>query len=142
MHLIELSNEEHYKKLDLPHNPPEASVSDKEFEVEYYSIYDRLELIVAEYGTNNAFSEGDYYLEAGIMRSRGIGFEITNDSIVTEELLHRLQHLIVNHAPSWEIHLRSGDFKYGIFVGCDQIFINRDRPAILAHLRSQIAAKD
>ena len=136
MRIIELSEDQYLKRLGSPYNAPDDSVCDTEFDDEYYDLFDKLEPLMAEFGTNNAYGDGDYCLEPRISRSRGLGFEVSNDTIVTEELLRRLQELVATHAPEWEIFLQSGFFEYGIFVGSSEIRIHRNNPGILVGIHS------
>ncbi|WP_395748544.1 hypothetical protein [Prosthecobacter sp.] len=133
---LELSKEDCLSRLDTPYNPPAPSVSDEEFSAEYYRLYDKLEELMALHGENNAFCEGDYYLEPTIMRSRGMGFEVTNSKIVTMDLLRGLQTLVTEHAPEWEIHFRSDNFDYDVFVGPSAVRIYRDSPELLPKIPS------
>ncbi len=104
-----------------------------DFDTEYDALYDRVEAIMSEHGENDAYGGGDYYLEPFIAQSRGLGFEITNASIITDSLLRRLQALIIQHAPRWELHLGSCNFDFGIFIGPESIRMNR-HPGLLRQL--------
>ncbi len=125
MTIISLSEEEYYKHLERPHNPPDPSMPEADFEAEYDALYDRVEAIMTEHGDNSPYSDGDYNLEPYIAPSRGLGFEITNPSIVTESLIRRLQALTIQHAPLWEIYMGSCNFDFGIFIGPESIRMNR-----------------
>jgi len=120
-----LSEDEYYAHLDQPHNPPDPTMPTAAFDAEYYQLFDKVAAIMSEHGENNAYCEGDYYLEPHISQSRGLGFEITNPSIVTEHLLLRLQALVAQHAPSWELFLGSALCDFGIFVGPTIIRMHR-----------------
>ena len=131
MTILELSREEFGQRLDTLYNPPDSSVSDKEFEIEYYRLYDKLEEFMALQGQNDAYGQGDYYLASSIMRSRGMGFEVTNSKIVTMELLRVLQTLVAENAPEWEICFRSDNFDYDVFVSSSAVRIYRNSPDLL-----------
>ena len=135
MHIIELSEKEYFARLETPYHPPDDSISDEQFDEEYYRLFDRLEPLLADFGSNDAYGAGDYYLEPRITRSRGLGFEVTNDDIVTEIFLGSLQHLVATHSPEWELYLRSDGWQYGIFVGPTEVRIHRNGPDILPYIR-------
>ncbi len=116
MTITTLSKEAYYGRLGLPHNPPDPAAPIGNFETEYYGLYERVAAIMSEHGVNNACGEGDYYLEPGKCESRGLGFDITNPSIVSIGLLLRLQSLVAQNAPSWELFLRSSQGDFGIFL--------------------------
>jgi hypothetical protein len=128
-----LSEENYYKHLKRPHHPPDDAMPEADFEAEYDALYDRVEANMSEHGENSAYSDGDYNLEPCIAKSRGLGFEITNPSIVTESLLRRLQALIIQHAPLWEIYMGSCHYDFGIFIGPEKIQMNR-HPGLLRQL--------
>lgn len=65
------------------------------------------------------------------MRSRGMGFEVSNSKIVTMDLLHGLQKLVSESAPEWEIYLRSDNFDYDVFISPSAVRIYRDNPELL-----------
>lgn len=125
MTIIALSEDDYYERLDRPHNPPDPTMPTAAFDEEYYKIFDRVAAIMSEHGENNSYGDGDYNLEPHISQSRGLGFEITNASIVTEHLLRRLQALLVQHAPDWELFLSSSECDFGIFVGPTTIRLHR-----------------
>lgn len=131
MTILNLTRVDCSHRLDTPYNPPAPSISDQEFDQEYYHIYSKLEEFMAAHGENNAFGQGDYYLEPSIMRSRGIGFEVSNPKIVTMALLRGLQKLAADHAPEWEIFLRSDNFDYDVFISPAAVRIYRDNPELL-----------
>ena len=126
MTILNLSREECSHRLDTPYNPPDSSISDQAFDAEYYLLFDKLEEYLAAHGKNDAFGQGDYYLEPSIMRSRGIGFEISNSEIVTMNLLHGLQKLVAENAPEWEIYFRSDNFDYDVFINPSSVSIYRN----------------
>ena len=126
MTILNLSREECSHRLDTPYNPPDSSISDQAFDAEYYLLFDKLEEYFAAHGKNDAFGQGDYYLEPSIMRSRGIGFEISNSEIVTMNLLHGLQKLVAENAPEWEIYFRSDNFDYDVFINPSSVSIYRN----------------
>jgi hypothetical protein len=74
-------------------------------------------------------------LEPHIADSRGLGFEITNDSIISERLLLSLQELLVHHAPGWEIFLGSSLYEFGIFIGPGSIWMRRINDEVLPQLQ-------
>jgi hypothetical protein len=128
MIILNLSREDCYLRLDTPYNPPASSITDQAFDEEYYLLFDKLEEFMAAHGKNDAFGQGDYYLEPSIMRSRGMGFEVSNSKIVTMDLLRGLQKLVSENAPEWEIHLRSENFDYDVFISPSAVRICRDNP--------------
>ena len=134
MIILNLTREECSHRLDTPYNPPDSSISDQAFDAEYYLLFDKLEEYFAAHGKNDAFGQGDYYLEPSIMRSRGIGFEISNSEIVTMNLLHGLQKLVAENAPEWEIYFRSDNFDYDVFISPSAVRIYRDNPDLLPQI--------
>lgn len=134
MRITEISNEEHDRRISLPYNPPDACVSDENFEQEYFGLYDLVEAVMARYGVNDAYGQADYCLEPYISRSRGLGLEITNQAMITHELLGELQAVIASHAPNWEVYLKSDNFNYGIFIGASDIRLQRDSNSLLKQL--------
>ena len=89
---------------------------------------------MASHGDNDAFGQGDYYLEPTIMRSRGMGFEVSNSKIVTMDLLHGLQKLVSENAPEWEICLRSDNFDYDVFISPSAVRVYRGNPDLLPQI--------
>ncbi|MCF7786499.1 MAG: hypothetical protein K9N47_10280 [Prosthecobacter sp.] len=138
MTILNLSREDCSHRLDTPYNPPAPSISDQEFDQEYYLLYSKLEEFMAAHGENNAFGQGDYYLEPSIMRSRGIGFEVSNSKIVTTELLQGLQKLAADHAPAWEIYFRSDNFDYDVFINPSAVRIYRNTQDLLPCLDGSV----
>lgn len=134
MTILNLSREDCSHRLDTPYNPPAPSISDQEFDQEYYFLYSKLEEFMAAHGENNAFGQGDYYLEPSIMRSRGIGFEVSNSKIVTMDLLCGLHQLVNEHAPEWEIYFRSDNFDYDVFISPAVARIYRNTQDLLPYL--------
>lgn len=116
----QLTEEDYYQKLDQPHNPPGSDLGEEAFDAEYYRLYDEVGSIFARYGENNAYGEGDYYLEPHIVDSRGLGLEITNSRIVTPNLISELSDAVRRIDPRWEIYLGSGVFDFGIFVSASE----------------------
>ena len=106
----------------------------RNFRERYFVLYDKLEAILSEFGVNNAYGQGDYYLEPAINMSRGLGFEVCNDAFITEPLLFRLQGLLTSIAPNWEFYLRSDNFDYGIFVSTEAIRLHRENDSLLPQL--------
>ena len=139
MTILALSEDDYYEHLDRPHNPPDETIPKAAFDEEYYRLFDRVASIMSEHGDNDSDGEGDYYLEPGITQSRGLGFEITNGSIVTEQLLRRLQALVFQHAPDWEIYLGSAQFDFGIFIGPTSIRMRRHNNNLLPQLNEFVA---
>ena len=133
-----LSEEAYYTHLDRPHNPPDPAMPTDAFDAEYYRLFDRVVAIMSEHGENNAYGEGDYCLEPHIVQSRGLGFEITNPSIVTEHLILRLQALVAQHAAAWELYLGSCQCDFGIFIGPTTISMHRHHNS-LPHLNEFVA---
>lgn len=131
MTIFNLTREDCSLRLDTPYNPPAPSINDQAFAEEYYHLFDKLEEFMSAHGENNAFGQGDYYLEPSIMRSRGMGFEVSNSKIVTMDLLHGLQKLVSESAPEWEIYLRSDNFDYDVFISPSAVRIYRDNPELL-----------
>ena len=129
MKIIEIQEDAYSRRLKEPHNPP-LSVDDKLFQKEYYKLYNFIETALSEYGKNDAYGQGDYYLENSVIASRGLGFEVTNDEIVTPAFLSRLQNIVIQN-PSWEILLQSGKFDWGIFIGPDKIYLYRQSDDLL-----------
>ena len=115
-----ISKADHHHKLDRPHNPPESNLSDEEFDVEYYKLYDQVEEIMSRQGENNAFGDGDYCLEPHIANSRGLHLEVTNPNIITRDLLTELSDSIGRIDPRWEVYLSSGDFDFGVFISATE----------------------
>lgn len=134
MEIIEISYEEGMERLRCPHNPPDTVVSEKEFDEEYYALYDLVEPIMASQGVNDAYGQGDYYLEPSISRSRGLGLEISNPEIISTQLLQKLNSVIATRAPDWEIYLRSANFDFGVFIGPSIIRMHRNSPKLLCWL--------
>ena len=139
MTIIALSKDDYYEHLDKPHNPPDEAIPTATFDEEYYRLFDRVSSIMCEHGDNNAYGEGDYNLESGIARSRGLGLEITNASIVTEHLLRRLQTVVCQHAPDWEIYLGSAQYDFGIFIGPTIVRLYRRSNNVLPQLNEFVA---
>ncbi|MFC5453832.1 hypothetical protein [Prosthecobacter fluviatilis] len=139
MTILKLSLEECSIRLDTPFDPPESSVSDQEFEEEYYRLFDTLEGFLAAHGKNDAYGQGDYYLEPNVMRSRGMGFEVANSAIVTMDFLHGLQKLVSERAPAWEIYFRSDNFDYDVFINPSEVRIYRDSPDLLPQVGNNSA---
>jgi hypothetical protein len=134
MTILNLAREDCLHRLDTPYNPPASSVSDSEFDQEYYLLFTKLEEFMASHGENNAFGQGDYYLEPTIMRSRGMGFEVSNSKIVTMDLLRGLQKLVSDHAPEWEICFRSDNFDYDVFISPSTVSIYRNSQDLLPQI--------
>jgi hypothetical protein len=134
MTLLEISDKEHGERLDQPFNPPDVDMPEDEFNLEYYSLYDRVDLVMARHGVNDAYGQGDYCLEPYIARSRGLGMEVTNPDIITHKLLEELQDILAAHARNWEIYLRSGEFDYGIFIGASAVRLQRKSKVLLKQL--------
>ncbi len=134
MTILEISKEEYLQRIARPFNPPEEGVSEENFDREYYALYELIEQVMTRHGVNDAFGQGDYYLEPYICRSRGLGLEITNPAIVTLTLLDELKALVAKNAPGWEIHLRSDNFDYGIFIGPTEIRLQRNNQELLKQL--------
>lgn len=134
MKIIPLSQDAYYERLNRPHNPPDANVSEEAFEAEYHLLYDQLEKILNQFGENNAYGEGDFNLEPALADSRGLGLEISNDEFISEALLKDLQELLLKEAPAWEIYLGSGQYDFGIFISVENIWLHRTSREILAQL--------
>jgi hypothetical protein len=69
--ILPLSKADPYLKIGEAHNPPDETTSEDEFDSEYYRLFEEVEKIMARYGTNDAYEQGDYYLEPRISASRG-----------------------------------------------------------------------
>jgi|GEM_PF-1842556 len=138
MKILQLSEEDCTAKLAKPYNPPDASVDKAAFEEEYYALYQRVKTIMSDHGTNDPYGQGDYTLEPYMAESRGLGASITNDAIVTAELLHKLQAAVSQHAPQWEIYLGSGDYNFDLFIGPEIIWMHRNTPDLLPQLSKLI----
>jgi hypothetical protein len=127
MKTIGITADQYYSKLDVPHNPPAPEISDDAFEVEFGCVHERLSKLLADLGTNDPFGQADYHLDYTVMRSRGIGFEITNEDFLTSELLSSMQNILKENAPNWEfsISIPGG----GLFVSADVVLAhNINRP--------------
>lgn len=129
--IVTISEADHDCKIDRPHNPPESNLSEKEFDAEYYKLYDEVEEILARYGENNAYGEGDYYLEPHISNSRGLGLEVTNPQIITIELIRELSDAVRRIDPKWEIYLGSGVFDFGIFISATETQVWKEEDSTL-----------
>ena len=123
MKIIEIQEDAYSRRLKKPHNSP-ISVDDMLFQKEYHILYNNIETALLEYGKNDVYGQGDYCLENSIIASRGLGFEITNDKIVTQAFLSRFQNIVIKNA-GWEIFLQSGTFDWGIFIGHSIIHLYR-----------------
>lgn len=134
MNVIEISTQEYLERIDKPFNPPGADIPEEAFDREYYALYDLVEPLMASHGENDAYGQGDYYLEASIARSRGLGMEITNPAIITHKLIKELQGILAVHAPNWEIYLGSGEFDYGTFIGLSEVRVQRNTSELLKQL--------
>jgi hypothetical protein len=136
MNIISLAEEDYFQRLNSPHNPPSREVLGEAFDSEYYRLYDLVKSVMKDYGENDAYGEGDYNLEPHIADSRGLGFEISNESIISERLLLSLQGVLVHHAPEWEIFLGSALYEFGIFIGPGSIWMHRLHDGILPQLNA------
>ena len=127
----QLTEADYYHKLDQPHNPPESDLGEEAFDAEYHRLYDEIEPILARHGQNNAYGEGDYYLEPHIADSRGLGLEVTNPRIITPNLISELSDAVRRIDPRWEIYVGSGEFDFGIFVSASEAKIwKRDNSSL------------
>jgi hypothetical protein len=129
-----ISEDDYDEHLEEAHNPPASDLPQEDFDQEYHALFDRVATLLDGHGKNDPYEQGDYYLEPGITESRGLGFVITNDAIVTGTLLGRLQDIVARFAPDWEIHVGSSEFEYGIFIGPDSVRLHRDRGDVLPQL--------
>lgn len=139
MTILQLSEEDYYTKLGEANNPPDPSVQTAAFDDEYYSLYERVKVVMSGYGENDPYGQGDYYLEPHIAQSRGLGLSISNAGIVTSELLQALQGIVSQHAPLWEIYLGSSEYDFGIFIGSESIWLHRNSSDLLPQLTKLIA---
>jgi hypothetical protein len=142
MHLriISLSEDDYYAHLDKPHNPPDSSVAASAFDEEYYGLFQRVAAIMSEHGDNDPYDQGDYTLEPHIAESRGLGLSITNAAIVTELLLRKLQCVVSQFAPDWEIYLGSSQYDFGIFIGPTSIRMHRNNIELLPQIDELVAS--
>lgn len=138
MKIIPLGQDAYYERLNCPHNPPGLDTSKEAFEAEYYLLYDQLEKLLDQCGENNAYGEGDFYLEPALVDSRGIGLEITNNMFISEKLLTDLQGLLLKEAPGWDIYLGSGQYDFGLFIGGESIWLYRTNQEVLPQLEHLI----
>jgi len=115
-----LDSEAFYQHLERPHNPPPDTVTDTEFEVEFYAVSDELSSILSEFGENDPFGNGDYNFDPGFVRSRGMGFESSRDDFISHDLILRLVEHLQFRRPEWEfaIYLPNGG---GIFVSAERL---------------------
>jgi hypothetical protein len=116
MQIQQLSEEDFYQKLGQAHNSPGSDLSEEEFAAEYYRLYGEIEIILARHGKNDAYGEGDYYLEPRIVDSRGLGLEVTNPNMISPKLISELSDAVRRINPLWEIYLGSGECDFGVFV--------------------------
>jgi len=123
--ILPLSKSDHTLKVGRAHNPPDKTTSEEDFAAEYYRLFDEVEKIMARYGTNDAYEQGDYYLEPRISHSRGLGLVITNPDIASPALLHELSEAIGRTDPRWEVYLASGEFEFGIFISAEKAWVWR-----------------
>ena len=140
MSIIPLTEEAYYQRLNSPHNPPSGELVGEAFDSEYYRLYDLVKSAMKDYGKNDAYGEGDYNLEPHISDSRGLGFEVSNESIIGEKLLLNLQEVLVHHAPEWEIFLGSAYYEFGIFIGPVSIWMHRCHEGVLPQFNAFLAA--
>jgi hypothetical protein len=123
--ILPLSESDHDLKIDSVHNPPDETTSQEEFDKEYYRLFEEVEKIMARYGENDPYEQGDYYLEPQISESRGLGLVITNPNIASAALLSDLSEAIRRTDPRWEVYLGSGEFEFGIFVNAEMALVWR-----------------
>ena len=126
-----LSKADYYQKLDLPHDWPDEGVDEDALATEYYALYNAIEPILAQCGVNNAYGQGDYFLEPHLANSRGLGLEVTNPRIVTSELIDALSNAVNQFAPRWEIFLGSGECDFGIFISASEAKIWKSEDSLL-----------
>lgn len=119
MHKLALASDDYYEHLGRPHNPPPDSVSDAEFETEFYTVSDAVSAILSEFGENDPFGDGDYNFDPGWTRSRGIGFEISHIDFLSDELVARLRDLLLLHHPEWELYIACPS--RGLFISHETI---------------------
>ncbi|HEY1121679.1 MAG TPA: hypothetical protein VGE67_08770 [Haloferula sp.] len=123
--ILPLSKSDHNLKVGKAHNPPDKTISEGDFEAEYYRLFDEVEKIMARYETNDPYEQGDYYLEPRISNSRGLGLVITNPDIASPALLHELGEAIRRTDLRWEVYLASGEFEFGIFISAESALVWR-----------------
>jgi len=125
--ILPLSKAEHYLKIGEAHNPPDDTTSEDEFDREYYRLFEEVEKIMARYGDNDPYEQGDYSLEPHISQSRGLGLVITNPGIPSPALLDELSEAIRRTDPRWEVYLGSGEFEFGIFISAEKALVWRSK---------------
>jgi hypothetical protein len=123
--ILSLSESDHDLKIDNGHNPPDETTSGEDFDGEYYRLFEEVKEIMARYGENDPYEQGDYYLEPQISNSRGLGLAITNPDIASPVLLDELSEAIRRTDPRWEVYLASGEFEFGIFVSAEKALVWR-----------------
>ncbi len=129
-----ISRAEYTERLKTPYDPPPEI--DEVFEAEYFKLFDRLENTLKNFGKNDPYGEGDYYLAASVARSRGLGFVVTNDEIVTVKFLTEIQETLQESGLNWEITVKSQLFEWGLFVSATQTDLYRRKEDSLSQLRN------
>lgn len=107
MNFIPINEEQLYRKLNTPFNPPViGSEADEEaFANEWHGVRRRLKTILDQFGENSLYGNADYVLGETLTLSRGIGFELTSDRLYCPELIHKLQELLKSLPESYEFDL-------------------------------------
>ncbi|MFC7339583.1 hypothetical protein ACFQY0_20505 [Haloferula chungangensis] len=119
--------------VDCPFNPPDESISDDEFRVEYFEVEERLRAVLQEFGDEDAYGEGDFYLENGFGRTRGLGFELGGESsLECPGLIPRIIMLLNTIEPTYDIEIRGDQYDFYLYVSKNRIQAFLENPSRLS----------
>lgn len=98
-------------------NPPSEECFNDTFRNEYYGVESRLETILQEFGENDAYGEGDYYLDNGYGRTRGLGFEVSHESsLENPQVVPAIQRLLASLPDEYEVCIQGENFDFYVYV--------------------------
>jgi hypothetical protein len=117
--ITRITSDEAYSRLDEPFNPP-TTLSEEEFEAVFDSLHERLNNALSEFGTNNPYGEGDYYLDDTANGSRGIGLE-ASDEFLTWPVIRVVQNILESNTERWEVMIRSPLYSWIVYIGTDYV---------------------
>jgi len=90
-------------------------------------VENRLREILDRFGEHSDYGDGDFYLEPGFCRSRGMGFEISpNSSLEHPELVPTIETLLRSLPEQYDISIQSDNFDFYLYISLERVTVFTD----------------
>ncbi|MFK5923878.1 MAG: hypothetical protein QM496_17005 [Verrucomicrobiota bacterium] len=117
-----MSEEEWGRFVETPYNPPDDGVSDEAFDDEFYEVENGLRGVLAEFGKEDSYGQVDFYLDNGSNRTRGMGFELgENSTIENLSLIPAIQSYLSTLPEIYDVSICGMNYDFYLYVNKERI---------------------